>query len=210
MSEDQAADTGTKVGEQHPKKKRKNQTRTGPEKEAEVRKGRNGQEEHPGKKIGGQEVQTGVRPETLIEADALEAEAVGEIAAKIGLLRERTEAEIPPAGGEDEAAAAPTMTEQIKRRTEKVPIPQGGIDPETGEAQPDQIVQKIEKIARKIIRALAPPLTATDFFYGNPNLQISFIHPSFFQISHKHRPFQTGYKAWLIESEAEEHKKIYK
>lgn len=159
---DPAAETETKV-------KMKKQIRKGPEKEVGVRRGRNGEEEHPGRRTGGPEVQTGVRPET--EAGAQEAEAVGETAAEKDLLKEMTEAgTLPTAGGDiaaaGAAAAAPTVIEQKKGRAEKVLILQKERNPETREAR---IVQKaeIEKIARKVGQALVPAPTATDHFAFN-------------------------------------------
>lgn len=182
-SKDPAAETGTKVGEQHPKIKTKKQIRKGPEKGVGVRRGRSSGEGAPGRRGGGPEAQTGVRLETLteadaLEADALEAEAVGETAAKTDPLRETTDAGNLATGGGDVvvavaavAAAAPIATGG-KKRAAKVPILQREINPETREARPDQIVQRTKrgKIARKITQA--PARTATDHFFFSSSIKI--------------------------------------
>lgn len=176
-SKDPAAETGTKVGEQHPKIKTKKQIRKGPEKGVGVRRGRSSGEGAPGRRGGGLEAQTGVRLETLTEADALEAEAVGETAAKTDPLRETTDAGNLATGGGDvvvaaaAAAAAPIATGG-KKRAAKVPILQREINPETREARPDQIVQRTKrgKIARKITQA--PARTATDHFFFSSSIKI--------------------------------------
>lgn len=162
------------MGEQHPKIKTKKQIRKGPEKRVGVRRGRSNEEGPPGRKRGGHEVQTGIRLETLTEADALEAEAVGETAAKTDPLKERTDAgNLATVGGDVVAAvaAAPIATGGGERAA-KVPILQREINPETREARPDRMVQKtkIGKIARKIRQAPAP--TATDHLFFLSSMKI--------------------------------------
>lgn len=156
------------MGEQHPKIKTKKQIRKGPEKGVGVRRGRSNEEGPPGRRGGGPEAQTGVRLETLTEADALEAEAVGETAAKTDPLKETRDAgNLATVGGDVvvAAVAAALIATGGKKRASKVPIRQREINPETREARPDKMAQKTKrgKIARKISQA--PARTATDHLF---------------------------------------------
>lgn len=154
------------------KKKKEKKTKRGAESAARVKKddttvkGRISTKEHPGIKIGDQEVQTGIRLETLTEAGAPEAEVVRETTAKTDHLIEKTE-KLP--AKRNDAAAALTAIEQEEEK-EVHTLKEEAIvllNPKTEEVQPDQRVQKakIKLIARGIGRALAPALTATNKFF---------------------------------------------
>lgn len=129
--------------------------------------GRAGEEEHPGIKISGQELQTGARIET--EAGAPEAEVTGETAARTGPLIEKIRAEVLPTRGDDAAAAARTATglekggdrgvQNLPEETRVVP------SPGTEEARPDPVVLKVKLETRARRTAPVPALTVTDLSF---------------------------------------------
>lgn len=189
MSADPGAETGIEMRKQRPEIK-KDEKKTEGEKEAEVETddatvtGRTGEEEHPGTKIVGQEVQTGVRPETRTEAGAPEAEVTGETAAKTDLI-EKTDAEMLPTNGDDAAAAAAAQraTEPIKGGDKGAQIPQGepGVppNPKTEEARPDRTVLKVKinTVAKGIGRAPALAVTDCGFYWYQ---SVKLFSPQFF------------------------------
>ncbi|KAK5860974.1 hypothetical protein PBY51_022407 [Eleginops maclovinus] len=174
MNIDPVAETGTGAHLLCQKTKKKNEikTETGAESVAGVRRGgttargRIRNEEHPGIRNIGREVQTEISRETPTEAGAREARVITkETTAEIGRLIERTKS--PTDRGED-VAAAQTVIEMRRGSVGRVKIPNAEkerVPPEleTGEAR-DQIVQRAETdtTARGINRALAQALTVTE------------------------------------------------